>query len=697
LVLVLPAVILTCLSLLDPARAQTAGYQGFGAETPGGAGGDVVHVTNLEDAGPGSLREALSAGNRTVVFDVGGEIVLTSAIRVTGAFITIDGLTAPGGITLRGAGLSIQGTKGAHDIIVRGLRIRDATATESTDGITIAFGAYNIVVDHVSICCSADGNLDITYDSHDVTVSWSILAGTGKNMLIKYNASRVTLHHNIFVENLTRNPQVRIDDDGAVAADTTVDMRNNIVWNWGSGYGTLVWHGPQANIVNNYYSATSDALSVSSARAFVQGNWTATGVELVGLSTEAGPFPAPFVETQDAWTAANEVLANAGVRPLDAVDASFLAAIADVEPDLVVTALANPPASALVGASFAATDTVVNQGTAPVEASTVRYYLSNGAEAFPVGSRAVPELGPGATSTGSGTVAVPAALPLGAYYLLACADDTAALAESSETNNCLASTTAVQVSDPGTVDLAVTAVSAPPASAQVGLSFTVTDTVVNQGSAAAGASTIRYYFSLDPLRDAGDMLLLGTRSVPGLAAGATSTGSVTLTIPLTLPLGAYYLLACADDTAAVVESNEANNCLASTTLVQASAPPSTGADLVVTEMINPPATALPGSTFGARDWVLNQGTAPAGPSVTRYYVSLDTLRDSADILLAGSRALGTVSPGQTSKGSISVTLPSTVPAGLYYLLACADDTAAVAETNETNNCRASTIPVLIGP
>ena len=322
-------------------------YEGFGATTPGGSEGAIVHVTNLNDSGPGSFREAVSQGNRTVVFDVGGEIVLSSAIRVTGAFITIDGDSAPSpGITLRGAGLSLHGTKGAHDIIVQGIRIRNANATASTDGITIAFGAYNIVVDHVSICCSADGNLDITFDSHDVTVSWSIFAqpASGKSMLIKYNPARISLHHNIFVKGLTRNPQVSIDDVGTPATDTTIDMRNNLVWDWGSGFGTLVWYGAWANVVNNFYSAAGgdkkDALIVcqgecnggdpaSFARAYVNGNFSADNLpfDINAEGNELNALPAPLVDTQGACTAANLVLADAGVRPLDLIDQQYLSTI----------------------------------------------------------------------------------------------------------------------------------------------------------------------------------------------------------------------------------------------------------------------------------------------------------------------------------------------------------------------------------
>lgn len=332
-------------------RAEAQSYQGFGATTPGGSGGTAVHVTNLNDSGPGSLREALTRGNRTVVFDVGGEINLTSAIRITGAFITIDGFTASSpGVTLRGAGLSLHGTKGAHDVIIRGIRIRNATATTSTDGITIAYGAYNIIVDHVSISGSIDENIDISEGSHDVTVSWSILGGNGKNMLIKYQPSRVTLHHNLFIESVTRNPQVRIDNAGTPATDTTLDMRNNIVWDW-SGYGTLVWYGPRANIVNNYYSSSNSAIQVSSARAYVQGNVSADKIDVNRQGNETSSFPAPFVDTQDACTAQNLILATVGVRPLDSVDQQYLSRITAASCSATSPSLAVSPDGLAFGAT----------------------------------------------------------------------------------------------------------------------------------------------------------------------------------------------------------------------------------------------------------------------------------------------------------------------------------------------------------
>src|SRR5207249_3850968 len=150
----------------------------------------------------------------------------------------------------------------------------------------------------------------------------------------------------------------------------------------------------------------------------------------------------------------------------------------------------------------------------------------------------------------------------------------------------------------------------------------------------AAASTTRYYLSLNQQKDANDILLTGSRSVLALNVGATAKGTVTATIPSTTPVGTYFVLACADDANAVTESNEANNCLASTTTVQVTLP-----DLVETAITNPPATANRGSSFRVTDTAKNQGLVPAAASTTRYYLSVDQQRDGSDILLTGSRSV----------------------------------------------------------
>jgi hypothetical protein len=114
-----------------------------------------------------------------------------------------------------------------------------------------------------------------------------------------------------------------------VATETTADIRNNVVANWHTGYGTLVWYGPWANVVNNVYSSAKhrSALEVKSARAFTAGNVFTGEFDGNHLGSEPAAFPAAPVETQDACTAAKLVLAHAGVRPLDALDQRLLAGI----------------------------------------------------------------------------------------------------------------------------------------------------------------------------------------------------------------------------------------------------------------------------------------------------------------------------------------------------------------------------------
>ena len=322
--------------MLAVAREASASvYQGFGATTPGGAQESVVHVTTLEDFGPGSLREALSNGNRTVVFDVGGTIALSGQILVKGAFITIDGFTAPEppGITLTGAGLMLSGDHDSHDVIVQGVRIRDVVG----DGITIRDNTYNIVIDHVSIQKASDGSIDITQGAFDVTIQWSILAENAVDhnflSLVDYQALRVTFHHNLFVRGQSRNPHSGWDPTLAtIPPDTVTDIRNNLIWDY-LDYGTLIKNNTRANVIQNfYYSATQpgadQALRVTpEGQVYAEANYSLNGASIDKKGNEGTPFAAPVIDTTDACTAALQVQAQAGVRPLDAIDQQYLSMI----------------------------------------------------------------------------------------------------------------------------------------------------------------------------------------------------------------------------------------------------------------------------------------------------------------------------------------------------------------------------------
>jgi hypothetical protein len=316
---------------------------------------DTVVVTNRNDAGPGSLREALSRGDRTVRFGDGvdGDIVLTRDIRVRGSFVTLDGAAgAQGkGITLRGFGIRVRGSDGAHDVTIRNVRIRDA----AEDGIQVAAGAYNIDIDHVSISGCHDGNVDVTQaGTRDVVIRSSILGGRpdkGRNMLLGNQATGIRLLGNIVIDAPQRNPELSFDQTAAARRDagTTLDMRNNVVWRWRRGRGTRIEEGATANVIDNYFGGPpgtdlADALIVCTgpataracsnrptnvARAYASGNVVhGSAVDLDARGTEAKPFPAPTTPTLGACAAAARAVEDAGARPRDAVDAAYAAAIA---------------------------------------------------------------------------------------------------------------------------------------------------------------------------------------------------------------------------------------------------------------------------------------------------------------------------------------------------------------------------------
>lgn len=319
------------------------------ATTPASAAEiETVLVTNTADRGPGSLREALGGGNRQIRLapGVGGEVKLSRDLAVRGAFVTLDGAAngSGAGLTLSGFGIRIRGGSGAHDVTIRNLRIRDA----DDDGIQIAGGAYGIVVEHVSITGSRDGNLDITQDgTRDVVVRSSLIASPappGKNMLFGNLATGIRFLGNVVIDAPQRNPEVSYDQTPAERHDsgTTIDMHHNVVWGWGRGRGTRIEEGSTANVIDNYFGGTDleKALIVCTgpatvrncsrdprnvARAFTRGNVVQGGaVDVNARGTETEPFPAPPVTGEGTCREAERTLREAGVQPRDADERALI-------------------------------------------------------------------------------------------------------------------------------------------------------------------------------------------------------------------------------------------------------------------------------------------------------------------------------------------------------------------------------------
>jgi subtilase family serine protease len=101
-----------------------------------------------------------------------------------------------------------------------------------------------------------------------------------------------------------------------------------------------------------------------------------------------------------------------------------------------------------------------------------------------------------------------------------------------------------------------------------------------------------------------------------------------------------------------------------------------------------------GGSVAIQDYVQNSGPTPAGNSTTQFYLSLNSVKDSADVLL-GSRAVASLAPGSSLSGNTTVPVPPSTPVGTYFVLACADDMDTVRESDELNNCRASGALVIV--
>jgi len=235
------------------------------------------------------------------------------------------------------------------------------------------------------------------------------------------------------------------------------------------------------------------------------------------------------------------------------------------------------------------------------------------------------------------------------------------------------------VSDDLPPDLVVSALAIPATGGANG-AVAITDTTLNQGGGPAVASVTTYYLSTNSTLDASDVAL-GSRTIPQLAAGASSAATTTLTIPASTASGTYYVIAVADSGNANVEASETNNTKTSSTTIRV------GPDLVVSAL-TVPAAAGAGAAIQVTDTTTNSGGGDAAATTTGFYLSVNAFLDNTDVLL-GVRAAGALTAGAGSSGTTSLTIPAGTATGVYYVIAVADYNMQVGETNETNNWRTS--------
>jgi hypothetical protein len=274
------------------------GAEGFGKYATGGRGGKVAAVTNLNDDGEGSFRNALGkfpGEPLTVIFKISGIIELQSKIQIKRSNLTIAGQTAPGdGICLKNHSLILNGAsaKGNHgNIIIRFIRSRPGgTLKTGLYGFDME-NCHDVIVDHCSFSW-ANEECAAMYDTKNVTVQWCIIseglyeAGHAKGHRSYggvWGGQYATYHHNLIAHQNSR--AVRFN--GARAHDTMaiIDYRNNLIYNWANAnacYGgevNIAGGVSQVNMVNNYYKpgpATANELK------FVHANYNAAAAKGTG-------------------------------------------------------------------------------------------------------------------------------------------------------------------------------------------------------------------------------------------------------------------------------------------------------------------------------------------------------------------------------------------------------------------------------
>ncbi|MEQ8848876.1 autotransporter-associated beta strand repeat-containing protein [Botrimarina sp.] len=323
------------------------GAEGFGAMATGArtnlSAASVYHVTNLNDAGPGSFRDAVSEPNRFVVFDVGGIVNLQSVVPVA-SNITIAGQTAPGGFTLYNDRISFTGS---DNLISRHFAVRKGQPGVRTDAASIARGA-NMIFDHMSITWGVDGTFDINADSghviDNITIQNSIIAqgldrlghSTG-GLMQPGTGGSVSVIKSLWADNVTRNPKVRNENE----------FINNVVYGWESaGYIMGDTAGSSiANVEGNYFiEGPVDASSpfsggTSAFRIFPQDNWVDANrdgalngspvTSYPGATVVADRHAFPTTPTLTAEQAVAHVMANAGPSIVrDAVDTRLMQEVA---------------------------------------------------------------------------------------------------------------------------------------------------------------------------------------------------------------------------------------------------------------------------------------------------------------------------------------------------------------------------------
>ena len=297
------------------------GAEGYGRFATGGRGGDVAHVTTLDDDGPGSLRDAIRTKKRdvprTVVFDVGGTIRLKKRLRIEGAAgLTLAGQTAPGGgIAVRDHGVEFRACR---DLLVRHMRFRLGDETKTSDDV-LGFGpeegtCRDVILDHVTATWGIDGIMDV-YGVERFTMQWCLFGEALHDsthhkkqphaMLMSFRKIKgpVSIHHNLLFSSRDRHPTLGGYPPPASNPDAIFDFRNNVIYDW---EGPCNLATGRFNIVANIWRPGPDT------KPYAKEKPLAPKAEAQGVTT--GYLAGNEFESMPDWSRDNAAAFEWGVR-----------------------------------------------------------------------------------------------------------------------------------------------------------------------------------------------------------------------------------------------------------------------------------------------------------------------------------------------------------------------------------------------
>ncbi len=718
----------------DPAPTLVAGGSGT-VSASGGASGNPVTFSSITPGVcttggvNGSTVSAVTNGTCTIVAEQEGNASYNTAQAVALDLTIGAGAGASTGVDLTVSALSSTadgGSVNVGDPITITSTISNIGTSDTTPGLGIPVFYYvstDQVITMSDRLLSGRGILSLGAGGHStmittVTLPSNLAPGT---YYIGAIVDPANYHHETNETNntratvssftLVRNVDLRVE-----AVSSTADGLSNVVAgqsitisatvkNWGTTTTSLPV-SDYMTIPVSYYLSTDNVITTEDRFIGSSGLYRLpagrSGSTSVTVNLPAPLQPGTYYIGAIVDTPNVQVEINKSNNSKAA--ASSFTVVRDV--DLTVSALTSSAEQQFLnrGDSITINATIANGGSTATTANTISlsFYLSTDvvitpADTFIGSSGVLSQLAAGGSANLTKTLSIPATLAPGTYYIGAIVDTPNAQPESNENNNATATAHSFYLFG-NNVDLTVSALSSPAIGGNVdrGGSITISATVANGGSTATTATTIpvSFYLSTDNVITTADKFIGSSGVLSQLAAGGSTTLTKTLNIPTTLAPGHYYIGAIVDAPNAQPETVENNNSRATAGTINVL--PS-NVDLTVSALTSSVLGDVNrGDSMTLTAWILNTGfTATTATTIpVSFYLSADNVITTADQFI-GSGGISGLGAGATATVSRTITIPTSVAPGTYYIGAIVDTPNVEPEIVETNNTRATTQTVTV--